>query len=75
MAIHIQWEFVNSSNIEAIAYNENNEKLYIRFLKGSVYEYALVPQEVFNEFRIAESHGKYFINYIKGVYSYNRIDN
>lgn len=70
-----QWELVESSQIEAIAYSEPHLKLYIRFKNGSVYEYMGVYPEAYESLRNAESVGKHFHAYIKGEYAYNRIQN
>lgn len=70
---NVQWEFVDSSQIEAIAYKEPHMKLFIRFKNGSVYEYMGVHPNIFQELRNSESTGKYFHANIRGEYPFNRI--
>ena len=69
----MEWIQVVSSNIAAIAYASDTEVLSINFLNGSTYEYYGVPQNVFDEFLIADSKGRYFNANIKDVFSFNRV--
>lgn len=71
----LQWEIIESSQIEAIAYYEPHMKLFIKFKNGAIYEYLNVTIDDYQSFQRAESHGKFFHAYIKGVYQYNRIAN
>lgn len=70
---NLQWEFVDSSNIKAISYNENNEKLYLSFHSGGIYEYDNVPQPEYEGLIYADSIGSYFYKNIRGVYNYRKI--
>jgi hypothetical protein len=60
------WEFVKSSNIDAVNYF--NKELRIRFKSSGVYVYHNVPKKVFDKFMAAPSIGKYYSNNIKGKY-------
>ena len=62
--------FVDSSNIEAIGYDDNSQELHVQFLSGSCYVYYNVPREIFNNLMDAPSKGSYFNREIKGVYQY-----
>jgi hypothetical protein len=55
----------DSSNIVASRYIAEAEILYIVFKKNKVYSYTPVSQELFQEFQLANSQGKFFIDNIK----------
>lgn len=73
---------VESSNLDWVAYDENNEILYIAFLPkgdnkhGSVYAYENVPKKIFDDLLNAGSHGRYFWVMIRNNknYPYTKID-
>jgi hypothetical protein len=48
-------------------------RLYLRFRSGDVYRYFGFPPEQLQEFLDAESHGRYFLNRIKGKFRYERL--
>ena len=62
---------VVSSNLQSVGYESGN--LYIRFLKGGLYEYFNVPQHIYAGLMQASSHGEYFAQNIKNTYRYARI--
>ena len=59
----VDMEYVDSSNVEAVGYDEPAMELHVLF-KGSptVYVYQEVPQHVHEEFMMAPSKGK-FVHY------------
>jgi hypothetical protein len=66
----MNWIPVESSNIEAISYNPGTKVLSVRFLKSGVYHYNDVPEHLIDEMMEAESVGKYFSQWIKGVFDF-----
>ena len=64
---------VDSSNIESIGYDSESQTLEIEFLKGSIYQYFDVPQNVYEEMMVADSQGKYLAQNIKGVYRFSKV--
>lgn len=64
---------VASSNIDSIGYDEDTEKLRVRFNDGGTYEYQDVPGNVFTGLRDAASVGSYFHNRIKNVYTSTKL--
>ena len=54
-----------SSNILQTTYFPASNLLYISFQRGGVYSYANVTEALYEEFKTAESHGKFFISTIK----------
>lgn len=69
-----EMEHVDSSNIEAIGYDEASNQLHVRFLKsGETYIYHNVEEWVFQEFRNAESKGVFLNTRIKPSYEYGKL--
>ena len=66
-------QLVNSSNLVAVDYDSWQGTLTIEFHGGRVYEFYQVPAAVAQGLLAADSHGRYFHEYIKGSYSYQRI--
>ncbi len=64
---------VSSSNIVSIGYDDSSSTLEIEFTKGEVYQYAGVPQSVYDALMSASSHGIYFNANIKAVYPITRL--
>jgi hypothetical protein len=71
---------VDSSNISAIGYDEEESIMYVQFhRKGSdfaerLYMYFNVPEEVYNGLYMADSVGSYFHHYIRHSYNYSRLE-
>ena len=64
---------VSSSNIASIGYENQSQTLEIEFLKGGTYQYFDVPENIHSDLMIADSHGQYFAQNIKGVYRFSKI--
>lgn len=62
---------VESSSIDSVGYED--EVLEIRFTNGGVYHYFGVPPDVCLDFLKADSKGRYFNRYIRGVYRGQRV--
>jgi hypothetical protein len=60
---------VESSNIAAIGYSPDERELRVKFKSGSIYSHFDVPPEKHSALMSAESHGKYYIANIRGVYA------
>lgn len=59
-----------SSNIKKAVYNTANKQLEITFNSNSTYIYENVSHEVFTEFDMADSQGKYFNTKINKKYTF-----
>jgi len=68
----MNWLPVTSSNISEIAYEPEKKILSVRFIKSGIYRYFDVPEHIFEELRDAESVGKYFSEWIKGVFEFEK---
>jgi len=64
---------VESSNIEAVTYDEDLGRLEIEFKAGGAYEYSDVPMYVYDELMIAESKGRYANQNIYKNYTPNKM--
>lgn len=63
-------EFTNSSMLQSCDYDEKEKVLTITFSKGNKeYKYSDVPKPVYEDLKDAESAGKFFLSYIKPVFS------
>ncbi|RYH00406.1 MAG: KTSC domain-containing protein [Alphaproteobacteria bacterium] len=69
----MEMQFVDSSNIERIGYDSNSSTLRIEFKSNRTYDYANVPENIFNELRNASSVGGYLAKNIKNIYPYTEI--
>ena len=68
------WVDVDSSCIEAVAYNSFNSVLKIRFNSHDVYQYSDVPTDVFDSLIRSVSKGLFFNSFIKDVYDFQLVD-
>ena len=74
--IKLDWEEVDSSNLEAVAYHEPTETLGVRFKGGGIYSYMRVAREKYDNLLRAASAGGYLNDEIKkGPYAYTRWQN
>ena len=64
--------YVDSSNIEAIGYDEDAQELHVRFLSGGYYIYHAVPRQIFDDLMGAPSKGSFLNRAIKGVYQFTK---
>ena len=67
-------EYVDSSNVEAIGYDPDNQELHVRFLKsGETYVYYNVDEWVYLEFQQADSKGIYLNTNIINAYQCSKL--
>lgn len=65
---------VASTNLASVGYDFTHKVLEVEFQHGGVYQYFDVPPAAYAELLAAESHGRYFDQFIKkGGYRYLRI--
>jgi len=68
----LEWIFVTSSNVAAIAYNRDDQILWVEFKAGNRYQYFDVPEHIFENCLSAGSVGGYFNANIKNQFRYAR---
>lgn len=66
--------FVNSSDINAVDYDNQTRTLTILFHSGGKYEFYNVPLNVYDSLLSAQSKGRYFDKFIKHYYRYQKIN-
>jgi len=59
---------IKSSNIQAVGYVPKTSTLTVQFKGGKTYNYADVPEKIYNQFKSADSPGNFFHVNIKGVF-------
>lgn len=65
---------VVSSNIASIGYEPADRYLFTKFKNGGVYRSEDVAPQVFEDFKAAESAGKFFAAEIRGQYQTTKLD-
>lgn len=66
-------QFVTSSNLDEVGYDDEKETMDITFLSGSTYRYFDVPMDEYEQLIKASSKGRYFWRNIRDNYSYKRL--
>lgn len=66
-------ELVTSSTVVSVGYEPTTETLEVEFKNGGVYQYYNVPEPVYEQFKAAESLGKFLHVYIKPAYPCSRV--
>jgi hypothetical protein len=69
----MEWQPPESKLLAASAYDAGKHILYLRFLSGDVYRYFEFAAEQYREFPDAESLGRYFLNYTRNHFRYERL--
>jgi phage baseplate assembly protein gpV len=64
---------IQSSNIKKTEYDTETKKLLVQFNNGALYEYDEVPHQLYTQFRLSESQGKFFTTKISKVFKYKKI--
>lgn len=66
-------EFVHSSNLRSVGYDQETNVLEIEFKGGEIYQYYNVPFEIYQGLMAAPSKGQFHAYRIKNFYRYVRI--
>jgi hypothetical protein len=64
---------IQSTNIKKTEYDTESKKLLVTFNNGALYEYDEVPHQLYTQFRMTESQGKFFSTKISKIYKYKKI--
>ncbi len=59
--------------LSALNVQAEDKTMIAEFKNGTRYEYEEVPHNVYAEFRLSESQGKYFNSKISKVYKYKKL--
>ena len=72
-ATRVERVAVESSSLLTIGFARETRVLEIEFRSGATYRYLGVAPAVFEELKKAESKGRYFAQFIRGKYDFQRI--
>jgi aspartokinase-like uncharacterized kinase len=64
---------IQSSNISKTEFDTETKELVVEFNNGLRYSYENVPHQVYTQFRMSESQGKFFNSKIAKTYKYKRL--
>lgn len=64
---------IQSSNIRKTEFDTETKELVVEFNNGLKYSYENVPHQVYTQFRMSESQGKFFNSKIAKTYKYKRV--
>ena len=64
---------IQSSNVVKSEYDTATNKMIVEFKNGLRYEYDDVPLQVYTQFRMSESQGKFFSGKISKAYKYKKL--
>jgi len=65
---------VESTNLDWVSYDEEENKLYVQFKNGGLYVYFDVPKEIFMNLLKASSKGRYHAVMIKYKFKYDKLN-
>jgi hypothetical protein len=65
---------IESSNLVKTIYDSETKKLITEFKNGIKYEYDEVPHNIYAQFRLSESQGKFFNTSIAKSFKYKKLD-
>jgi KTSC domain len=69
----MQRDYIASSNIVSVGYDEISQTLEVEFKDGAVYQYYNVGHNIFDEFIKAPSKGQFLAFQIKNAFPYSRV--
>lgn len=64
---------IESSNIVRTEFDTSNGTLLVEFKNGTKYEYEKVPHQLYTQFRMSESQGKFFSSKISKSFKYKKV--
>lgn len=64
---------IQSSNLKKTEYDTETKKMLVEFNNGAKYEYSEIPHQLYTQFRISESQGKFFSTKISKIYKYRKV--
>ena len=70
---HIKREPVVSSNVASIGYSRRLHALEIEFVRGAVYRFLDVPQNIYRQLLASDSKGHFIAENLRGKYRFIRV--
>ncbi|MBD9165871.1 MAG: KTSC domain-containing protein [Parabacteroides johnsonii] len=65
--------YVSSSNLRSVGYDQDSRILEVQFHNGHVYQYRGVPLSVYSSLMSASSKGQYFNGFIRDRYPCRKV--
>jgi len=66
-------EYVDSSSLQSVGYNEEYQTLEVEFRNGAVYQYYNCPKLMYDELMNSPSKGQFFNSQIRDRFPYSRV--
>ena len=66
-------EYVDSSTLQSVGYNEEYQTLEVEFRNGAVYQYYNCPKLMYDELMSAPSKGQFFNSQIRDRFPFSRV--
>lgn len=64
---------ITSSNIRRTEYDTETKKMLVEFNNGAKYEYDDITHQLYTQFRMSESQGKFFSSKISKNFKYKKL--
>jgi len=64
---------IQSSNIRRTEFDTESKELVVEFNNGHRYLYENIPHQLYTQFRMSESQGKFFNSKIAKTFKYKRL--
>lgn len=65
--------YVASTNIASIGYDEPSQTLEVEFLNNTIYQYYNIPINLYHQLMAENSKGRFLNTYIKNAHPYSRV--
>ena len=65
--------YVDSSNLQSVGYDEQQQILEVEFRNGAVYQYYDCPKPIYDALMSAPSLGRFFNAQIRDRFPYSRV--
>lgn len=66
-------EYVDSSSLQSVGYNEEYQTLEVEFRNGAVYQYYNCPKLMYDELMNSPSKGQFFNSQIRDRFPFSRV--
>ena len=64
---------IQSSNIKRTEFDTESKELVVEFNNGHRYLYENIPHQLYTQFRMSESQGKFFSSKISKTFKYRKL--
>ena len=64
---------IDSTTIIKSVYDTESKEMVVEFKNGTKYEYDEVPHQIYTQFRMSESQGKFFSSKISKAFKFKKV--